>query len=207
MSSASAGQEQIERKVIIRNISPGFIEAYIEILKKRLQMEEQRRGPPYEPVLLLRSPDPIDTPLEQVDPIRWPYTGISHLFDAFGDDDRRKVYEQSVDNLIKKYDTRSASSSSSSGNTRGNYFVNGPSASSSSSSVSSSSSSASGLSGDGANGGPKDTRVSRRGGSKKFLRNRMRKTKKLLKNRIRKRKSIKLLRKRIRKSIRRKVKK
>ena len=91
-------------------------------------MEEQRRGPPYEPVLLLRSPDPIDTPLEQVDPIRWPYTGISHLFDAFGDDDRRKVYEQSVDNLIKKYDTRSASSSSSSGNTRGNYFVNGPSA-------------------------------------------------------------------------------
>lgn len=204
MSSASAGQEQIERKVIIRNISPGFIEAYIEILKKRLQMEEQRRGPPYEPVLLLRSPDPIDTPLEQVDPIRWPYTGISHLFDAFGDDDRRKVYEQSVDNLIKKYDTRSASSSSS-GNTRGNYFVNGPSASSSSSSVSSSSSSASGLSGDGPNGGPKKTY--RIGGSKKFLRNRMKKTKKLLKNRIRKRKSIKLLRKRIRKSIRRKVKK
>ena len=198
MSSASAGQEQIERKVIIRNISPGFIEAYIEILKKRLQMEEQRRGPPYEPVLLLRSPDPIDTPLEQVDPIRWPYTGISHLFDAFGDDDRRKVYEQSVDNLIKKYDTRSASSSSSSGNTRGNYFVNGPSASSSSSSVS-------GLSGDGPNGGPKKTY--RIGGSKKFLRNRMKKTKKLLKNRIRKRKSIKLLRKRIRKSIRRKVKK
>ena len=189
MSSASAGQEQIERKVIIRNISPGFIEAYIEILKKRLQMEEQRRGPPYEPVLLLRSPDPIDTTLEQVDPIRWPYTGISHLFDAFGDDDRRKVYEQSVDNLIKKYDTRSASSSSSSGNTRSNYFVNGPSASSSSSSASSSSNrtSPSGLSGDGPNGGPKKTY--RIGGSKKFLRNRMKKTKKLLKNRIRKRKS------------------
>lgn len=191
MSSASAGQEQIERKVIIRNISPGFIEAYIEILKKRLQMEEQRRGPPYEPVLLLRSPDPIDTTLEQVDPIRWPYTGISHLFDAFGDDDRRKVYEQSVDNLIKKYDTRSASSSSSS--------------SSSSASSSSNRTSPSGLSGDGPNGGPKKTY--RIGGSKKFLRNRMKKTKKLLKNRIRKRKSIKLLRKRIRKSIRRKVKK
>ena len=191
MSSASAGQEQIERKVIIRNISPGFIEAYIEILKKRLQMEEQRRGPPYEPVLLLRSPDPIDTTLEQVDPIRWPYTGISHLFDAFGDDDRRKVYEQSVDNLIKKYDTRSASSSSSS--------------SSSSASSSSNRTSPSGLSGDGPNGGPKKTYMI--GGSKKFLRNRMKKTKKLLKNRIRKRKSIKLLRKRIRKSIRRKVKK
>jgi len=203
MSSASAGQEQIERKVIIRNISPGFIEAYIEILKKRLQMEEQRRGHPYEPVLLLRSPDPIDTPLEQVDPIRWPYTGISHLFDAFGDDDRRKVYEQSVDNLIKKYDTRSASSSSNSTNSRSNYFVNGPS-------NSSSSSSASGLSGDGANGGPKNINRKKGGSrikSKKFLRNRMKKTKKLLKNRIRKRKSIKLLRKRIRKSIRRKVKK
>jgi len=191
MSSASAGQEQIERKVIIRNISPGFIEAYIEILKKRLQMEEQRRGPPIEPKLLLRSPDPIDTTLEQVDPIRWPYTGISHLFDAFGDDDRRKVYEQTVDNLIKKYDTRSASSSSSS--------------SSSSASSSSNRTSPSGLSGDGPNGGPKKTY--RIGGSKKFLRNRMKKTKKLLKNRIRKRKSIKLLRKRIRKSIRRKVKK
>jgi len=188
MSSASAGQEQIERKVIIRNISPGFIEAYIEILKKRLQMEEQRRGPPIEPKLLLRSPDPIDTTLEQVDPIRWPYTGISHLFDAFGDDDRRKVYEQTVDNLIKKYDTRSASSSSS-GNTRGNYFDKTSS-----------------------QGGPPVTNTTWKIGgsrikSKKFLRNRMKKTKKLLKNRIRKRKSIKLLRKRIRKSIRRKVKK
>jgi hypothetical protein len=207
MSSASAGQDQIERKVIIRNISPGFIEAYIEILKKRLP----REGPQNEanePILLLRSPQYIKIPnitLQQVDPIRWPNMDITNLFEPLGDDDRRKKYEQTVDDLIKKYNNNSSpsssssgNSSSSSGNSRSNYFVNRPSASD--------------LSGYGVNDEPDpyaNTNTSRRGmgGSKKFLRNRIRKSIKLLKNRVGIRKTIKLLRNRIKKSIRRKVKK
>jgi hypothetical protein len=205
MSSASAGQDQIERKVIIRNISPGFIEAYIEILKKRLP----REGPQNEanePILLLRSPQYIKIPnitLQQVDPIRWPNMDITNLFQPLGDDDRRKKYEQTVDDLIKKYNNNSS-----------------PSTSSSSSSSSSSNSYPSGLSGPGVNSAPKNiyrsvlpknNRWKKDGGSriksKKFLRNRIRKSIKLLKNRVGIRKTIKLLRNRIKKSIRRKVKK